>query len=143
MQPFTTGIQMRTRVFVILLGVAILLLILNQVRKKKLREQYSLLWILSGTILVLSAIFIGGVERLSHLVGIYYPPAFLFLLAILMILVLQLHFSTVISNLREQNKALIQNLGIVQSELDEMRSGPPRAADPRGGAADSAHGPMR
>lgn len=121
---------MRTRLFVILLGISILLVILNQVRRKKLREQYSLLWILSGLLLVLSAIFIGGVERLSHLVGIYYPPAFLFLVAILIILVLQFHFSTVISNLREQNKALIQDLGIVQSDLRELQERDGRRADP-------------
>ncbi len=130
MQPFSTGIQMRTRLFVILLGISILLVILNQVRRKKLREQYSLLWILSGVLLVLSAIFIGGVERLSHLVGIYYPPAFLFLIAIMIILVLQFHFSTVISNLRDQNKALIQDLGIVQSDLRELQERDGRRADP-------------
>jgi hypothetical protein len=117
-----TGIQPRTRVFVVLVGVAILLLILDRVRRKQLREQYALLWILTAVVLCISAVFIGGVERLSHLVGIYYPPAFLFLVAILMILVLQFHFSTVISNLREQNKALIQDVGILASELEALRA---------------------
>ena len=116
------GIQFRTRVFVLLAGVAILLFILNLVRKKQLREQYALLWILTAIVLCLSAVFIGGVEKVSHLVGIYYPPAFLFLVAIVMILVLQFHFSTVISNLREQNKALIQDVGILASELRAMRA---------------------
>jgi hypothetical protein len=134
MQPFSTGIQLRTRVFVILVGLAILFFILNLVRKKQLREQYALLWILSALVLCLSAVFIGGVERLSQLVGIYYPPAFLFLIAILMILVLQFHFSTVISNLREQNKTLIQDVGILTSELRQIRekgdgAGPGPAGD--------------
>ena len=91
-------------------------------RRKHLREQYALLWILTAIVLCLSAVFIGGVEKVSHLVGIYYPPAFLFLVAIVMILVLQFHFSTVISNLREQNKALIQDVGILASELRAMRA---------------------
>ena len=116
------GIQFRTRVFVLLAGIFILLFILNLVRKKQLREQYALLWILTSVVLCLSAVFIGGVEKLSTLVGIYYPPAFLFLVAILMILVLQFHFSTVISNLREQNKALIQDVGILASELRALRA---------------------
>ena len=117
-----TGIQFRTRVFVLIAGVAILLFILNLVRKKQLREQYALLWILSAVVLCLSSVFIGGLEKLSHLVGIYYPPAFLFLIAILMILVLQFHFSTVISSLREQNKALIQDVGILASEVKALRA---------------------
>jgi len=115
------GIQLRTRVFVFLAGLAILLFILNLVRKKQLREQYALLWIVAALVLCLAAVFIQGIERLSHLVGIYYPPAFLFLIAILMILLLQFHFSTVISNLKEQNKALIQDVGILASELEAMK----------------------
>jgi hypothetical protein len=126
MQPFSTGIQLRTQVFVILAGVAILVFILNLVRKKQLREQYSLLWIFASLVLCLSAVFIDSVEAVSHLVGIYYPPAFLFLIAILMILVLQFHFSTVISNLREQNKALIQDVGILTSEVEALRRETPR-----------------
>ena len=121
------GIQFRTRVFVLLAGLTILLFILNLVRKKQLSEQYSLLWSVASLVLCLSAVFIGGVEKLSHLVGIYYPPAFLFLVAIVMILVLQFHFSTVISNLREQNKALIQDVGILASELKDLRAKEPRA----------------
>lgn len=121
------GIQFRTRVFVALAGIAILLFILNLVRKKRIREQYSLLWIAASIVLILSAVFIRSIERLSHLVGIYYPPAFLFLIAILMILVLQFHFSTVISNLREQNKALIQDVGILESELREMKESQARS----------------
>jgi hypothetical protein len=124
MQPFYTSIQFRTQMFVIALGVVMLLFILNMVRRKQLREQYSLLWILTAAVLVLSAVFIDGVDRLAHAIGIYYPPAFLFLIAILLVLVLQFHFSTVISNLREQNKQLTQDVGILAAELEEVRSGP-------------------
>jgi hypothetical protein len=123
MQPvyLYTGLQLRAQLFVILLGLLVLLFVLNQVRRKKIREEYSLLWILSAAVLVLSATFIKGVEKLSHLVGIYYPPAFLFLVAILMVMVLQFHFSTVISTLREQNKNLTQDLGILEAEVKALR----------------------
>ncbi len=123
-----TGIQLRTQIFVALVGIMMLLFILNLVRRKRLREQYSLLWILSTAVLVLSAVFIRTVDKLSHLVGIYYPPAFLFLVAILMVMMLQFHFSTVISNLREQNRSLTQELGILTTEVRDLR----RALDARG-----------
>jgi hypothetical protein len=123
MQPvyLYTGLQLRAQLLVIVLGLLVLLFVLNEVRRKKIREEYSLLWILSASVLVLSATFIKGVEKLSHLVGIYYPPAFLFLIAILMVMVLQFHFSTVISTLREQNKNLTQDLGILEAEVKELR----------------------
>ncbi len=116
-----TGIQLRTQIFVALAGLVMLAFILNLVRRKRLREQYSLLWIFSAVVLVLCAVFTRTVDRLAHLVGIYYPPAFLFLVAILMVLVLQFHFSTVISNLREQNRSLTQDLGILSAEVTALR----------------------
>ena len=69
MQPvyFYTGLQLRAQLFVVVLGLLVLLFVLNQVRRKKIREEYSLLWILSGVILVLSATFIKSVERLAGL----------------------------------------------------------------------------
>ena len=115
------GLQLRTRVFVVLAGIVILLFILNLVRRKQIREQYSLLWIVASIVLILTALFSPAIDRLAHLVGIYYPPAFLFLIAILMILVLQFHFSTVISSLREQNKALIQDVGILGAEVQRLK----------------------
>ena len=123
MQPVnvSTGLQLRAQLFVVVLGLLVLLFVLNQVRRKKIREEYSLLWILSIAVLVLSATFIKSVEKLSHLVGIYYPPAFLFLVAILMVMMLQFHFSTVISTLREQNKNLTQDLGILEAEVKALR----------------------
>jgi len=129
MQPaLYTGLQLRAQLFIVGLGVLLLLFILNQVRRKNIREEYSLLWILSAVVVLLSATFIRSVERLSHLIGIYYPPAFLFLIAILIVLMLQYHFSTVISTLREQNKNLTQDLGILEAEVRDLR----RALD-RGG----------
>jgi hypothetical protein len=116
-----TGLAIRTQVFVVLAGVAILLFVLYLVRNKHLREQYALLWILAALVLIFSAVFIEWLEKLSRAVGIDYPPAFLFLVAIVMMLVLQIHFSTVISNLREQNRTLIQDLGILTAQMRDLR----------------------
>src|SRR5689334_17718920 len=118
---FYTGIQLRTQIIMVLVGLAMLLLILNMVRRKEVREQYSLLWIGTALVITFAALFIKPVEKLSHLVGVYYPPAFLFLLAILLIFVLQFHVTTVISNLREQNRSLTQDLGLLANEVRELR----------------------
>ena len=118
---FYTGIQPRTQLIMVLIGVAMLLFVLNMVRRKQIREQYALLWIITALVITFAAIFIRAVERLSHLVGVYYPPAFLFLLAILLLFILQFQFSTVISSLREQNRSLVQDVGLLANEVRELR----------------------
>ena len=125
---FYTGIQPRTQAIMVLIGFSMLLFVLNMVRGKQLREQYALLWILAALVITFAAVFIRAVERLSHLVGVYYPPAFLFLIAILLLFALQFHVSTVISSLREQNRSLTQDLGLLASEVRELR----RALETRG-----------
>jgi hypothetical protein len=50
--------------------------------------------------------------------GIYYPPSFLFLLAIGFLIVLLLHFSTVISSQSDQNKRLAQEIGILKARFE-------------------------
>ena len=133
MQTFSdTGLPLRTQLFVMLAGIAILLFVLYLVRNKHLREQYSLLWILAALVLIFSAIFIKWLEKLSHAVGIDYPPAFLFLVAIVIVLMLQIHFSTVISNLREQNRALIQDLGILTAQMRDLLKHIEAGAPPQG-----------
>lgn len=121
MIAIVTGLQPRTQVLIVLLSLLLLAVVLSMVRRGQIREQYSLLWIGACLLLTLTAIFIRFVDRLSTAVGIYYPPAFLFLIAILLLVVLQVHFSVVISSLREQNKTLAQEFGILQSELASLR----------------------
>ena len=133
MQTFSdTGLPLRTQLFVMLAGIAILLFVLYLVRNKHLREQYSLLWILAALVLIFSAVFIEWLEKLSHAVGIDYPPAFLFVIAIVMMWVLQIHFSTVISNLREQNRMLVQDLGILTAQMEDLRKKIEGSASPQG-----------
>jgi hypothetical protein len=106
---------------IVLVSVTLLAVVLHMVRKRHVREQYSLLWIAACVVLLLAAVFIRAVETLSRIAGIFYPPAFLFLVAILLIVVLQVHFSVVISSLKEQSRSLTQDLGLLQNELHRLR----------------------
>jgi hypothetical protein len=131
LQTAVYGLQFRTKLMVVCIGIALLLIVLNMVRRGHVREQYALLWILACVVLILSAVFSNLLDRFSHLVGIFYPPAFLFLLAILLLVVLQVHFSVVVSSLREQNKTLVQELGILEHEVRALREALRPPAGPR------------
>jgi hypothetical protein len=121
MSTLSYGLQPRTQILIIAVSLTLLAVVLHMVRKRHVREQYSLLWIAACVVLLLSAVMIRAVESLSRIVGIFYPPAFLFLIAILLIVVLQVHFSVVISSLKEQSRSLTQDLGLLQSEIQRLR----------------------
>ncbi len=117
------------RIEVVAAAIAIFALIFELVRRKHLMERYALLWLLAGVTVLVLGIWQGLLTKLSNAVGIYYPPAALFAVAFLFVLLLLLHFSIAISRLSDQNKILAQRLALLQQRLEEERPEPrPEAA---------------
>jgi hypothetical protein len=107
------------RGFAIAVTFALLLLVLELVRRKRLSERYAILWLIAATTLFILAVWKGLLTSLSHDVGIYYPPSALFAVAIGLILMILLHFSLAVSRLSDQNKILAQRLGLLQQRVQE------------------------
>lgn len=106
------------RLEVVIFGVVVCLVIFELVRRKHLMERYAILWLLAGVILLVLALWRGLLTTFSHAVGIYYPPAALFGLGFLFVLILLIHFSIAISRLSDQNKILAQRLALLQQRLE-------------------------
>ena len=98
----------------------VLLLVVELIRRGRLKERYSLLWLFAGGVLLVLSSSRTILEYISNLVGIYYPPSFLFLLAFLFLLLITLHFSVTISGLSEKNKRLAQELALLRQEMREL-----------------------
>lgn len=99
------------------LSVFLVGFILELVRRRQLKEEYSILWLLVGVLLFIIILWRSLQDLIAKLVGIVYPPSALFLLGLLFIVVLLLHFSTVISQLSEQNKELAQKIALLENQL--------------------------
>lgn len=100
--------------------LALLLLVFELVRRKRLSERYAILWLLAAATLFVLATWKGLLTSLSYDVGISYPPSALFTVAIGLIAMILLNFSLVVSRLTDQNKILAQRLGLLQQRLDEL-----------------------
>ena len=103
--------------------MAICVLIFELVRRKHLMERYAILWLLAAVTLLVLAVWQGLLTTLSHLVGIHYPPAALFAVAFLFVLVMLIHFSVTISRLSDQNTVLAQRLALLQQRLEQQAQG--------------------
>ena len=94
--------------------------VLELIRSRRLRERYALLWLLTAVVLLALSLWRGGLNTIADWVGVEtYPPAVLFAVASLFILVVLLHYSTVISKLADQNAILAQRLALLEHELRE------------------------
>jgi hypothetical protein len=103
-----------------LASVALLLVVLELIRSRRLRERYALLWLATGVALTVLSVWRDGLNTIAGWVGVRsYPPAVLFAVGILFILVVLLHYSTVISRLSDQNVLLAQRVALLEQELQE------------------------
>jgi len=114
-----------------LASFALVLVVLELIRTRRLRERYALLWLATGVVLTGLSAWRQGLNTIAGWVGVRsYPPAVLFAVGILFILAVLLHYSTVISRLSDQNVLLAQRLALLEQELraDEERGFSSRAA---------------
>lgn len=99
-------------------GVLIFMyLVLRLVIKGKLREEYSVIWILGTFILIIFSAWRQGLQRIATLLDVYYAPSLLFLLAFFAIICFLLHLSIVISKLQNQVKDLAYELALAKQQV--------------------------
>ena len=94
-----------------------LLYILEMVRRRKLREEYSILWLFGSVVLLVLSLKKNWLDSFAHALGIVYPPSFLFLVGILFILLILIHFSIASSKLHQMNKKMAQEIALLKSAL--------------------------
>jgi hypothetical protein len=114
--------ESRVQIVAILVSLGLLGVVLELIRRRRLMERYSLLWLVCAVVLLALSIWRDLLDKFANLVGVAYAPSAIFIVALGFILLLLLHFSLVISRLADQSKVLAQRLGLVQNELDEVRA---------------------
>jgi hypothetical protein len=110
---------LRVSIFAAIAALVLLLVIFELIRSRRLQERYALLWLLTGLVIFVFSVWRGLLAKVADLVGIAYPPSALFVLAAFFVLVVLLHYSTVISKLSDQNRILAQRLGLLERRLEE------------------------
>jgi len=99
----------------IVVSAALLLYILEMVRRRQLREEYSILWLFGSVVILVLSLKQDWLISISHSVGIAYPPSFLFLVGILFIMLILIHFSIAISKLHQMNKKMAQEIAMLKA----------------------------
>jgi hypothetical protein len=112
--------EIRIQIVSVVAAGALLFVVLEAVRRRRLLERYALLWLFSAIVLLVLAIWRNLLEVLARTVGIASPPNALFFVAFAFVLLLLLHFSLTVSRLTDQSKLLAQRLALLQERVEAM-----------------------
>jgi hypothetical protein len=113
--------MLRIQIITIIASVAFLFLVFRMVVKGRLREEYSIIWLLFTGILVTFSFWEKGLLLVSNLFGVYLPANLVFTISIFIALVYLLHLSVVASKLQKQNKLLAQEMALMKIEIEKMK----------------------
>ncbi|MFN8223056.1 MAG: DUF2304 domain-containing protein [Gaiellales bacterium] len=99
-------------------SVIVIVVVLELIRGRRLKERYALLWLATGVALLVLSAWRGALNTIAGWVGVStYPPAVLFAAATLFVVVVLLHYSIVLSRLTDDNVRLAQEVGLIRERL--------------------------
>jgi hypothetical protein len=106
-------IPVRIQIASIIGSLAFLYFIARLIKRGKLREEYSILWIACTVLLLVFSFWREGLHVIAQLLGVVYPPSLVFMGAIFAIIIFLVHLSIVVSKLQQQLKKVAQDMALV------------------------------
>lgn len=120
------------RIMIIGLCLILLFIIFELIRRRKLKEKYALLWLVTGISMLLLAVFRGLLIWITKLFGISLPSNAVLLFGIFFIILINLHLCLVISNHGEQIKKIAQALALLEFRVKSLENGNKQENLPKG-----------
>lgn len=108
------------KIFALLISIFVFAFTINLVRKRKLREEYSILWLATSLVMFVLVIRYEWLVVITNFVGAGLPTTTLFIGAIIFLMLIAVQFSIKISALTEHVKNLAQENALMRAELVEL-----------------------
>jgi hypothetical protein len=109
----------KQQIFSIIVSLAVFLITIELVRKKRLREEYSLLWLSTSLMMIVLIVRYDWLLALTKFIGAVLPTTTLFLGSIIFLMLLSVQFSMRISRLSDQIKDLVQENALLRYEFEK------------------------
>jgi hypothetical protein len=109
-------VTLQQKIFALLISFLLFITIIYLVKKGKLREEYSWLWLLTGFVILTLVIWYDLLLLLTKLIGAVLPTTTLFIFGIIFLVLIILHFTIKISALTNQIKNLAQKISLLEAQ---------------------------
>lgn len=110
------------KLFAIVISCCVLLFIIEMVRRKKLREEYSVLWLGTSLLMLVLVINYDWLVWLTGVIGAALPTTTLFLGSIIFLMLIAIQFSIKLSKLTDQMKNLAQENALLRADIEATSS---------------------
>lgn len=113
----------RTQLIVAIGAVLLALYVLDLVRRRRLSEDFSLLWVISTAVVAVLGFSTPLLVWVSRVLGIRYENSTVFAFGLAFSLAMLLHLSVRMSRLGRENRTMARELALLRHEVEELRAG--------------------
>lgn len=110
----------RIQAFSIFLGILVFLFVFELVRRKKLKEGYSILWLLVGILMTIIPLWSKFLFVIAQFFQVSDSSSLIFLLGIIFLSIYVVHLSVTITSLEEDREKFSIDYAILQNKLHEI-----------------------
>jgi hypothetical protein len=111
----------RLTIGALVLALALLVLVFELLRRRRLREKYMAIWVAVALGTVVLAVFPELLYRSASLLGVQTPSNLLFLISLVVLLAISLQLSGEVGQLEEQTRTLAEEVGSIRLELERLQ----------------------
>jgi hypothetical protein len=101
----------------IVVSGALLVTIIELVRRGRLTEEYSFIWIVCAVALLALSLWRNLLDLAASALGVHYPPAVLLLILTFFVVIVSLYFSVVVSRHRKDIEKLVEELALLEADV--------------------------
>ena len=116
---------LQQQIFALIVSALVFVVVIDMVRKRRLREEYSVLWLLTSVLMFVLVFRYEWLVALTDFIGAGLPTTTLFLFSIIFLMLLSVQFCIKISQLTDQVKNLSQENALMKREIESLIENPP------------------
>jgi hypothetical protein len=106
----------------IAVSAGLLGLVVELVRRRRLTEEYSFLWIGCACALLALSLWRNVLDLTAAMLGVHYPPAVLLLVLTFFVVLASLYFSVVVSRQRQQIERLVEDVALLDADVRSLKA---------------------
>jgi len=114
----------RQQIFALVISFLVFVVTIDMVRKRRLREEYSVLWLATSLTMFVLVIKYDWLVAITDFIGAALPTTTLFICSIIFLMLIAVQFSIKISRLTDQVKNLAQENALLRAEEERTRRSP-------------------
>jgi hypothetical protein len=111
-----------TQIIAVGLSVALLIIVLRLVRNRRLREEYTPVWVAAALGIAMVSVFPGALRFVTRALGAWTPSSAVFFLGLVFLTAICLNYAVRLSRSNTQLKNLAQEVTLLRAELGELRN---------------------